>query len=105
MIDPIQPVGSGLPLTPVAVPRPAAPSSGPSFAEGLRQSLRAADPRMNEIQRFAARSLDTEVSSVRLLQSYDVLSGDEGLYEVQTAKGAFQIIRSRMGELTIYPAR
>ena len=109
MTDPIRPVGAPAPATPVSVPRPVAPS-GPSFADRLRQMARPeapvpADPRLAEIQRFAARSLGTEAWEARLLESYNALSADEALYEVQTSKGPFQVIRSRMGELSIYPAR
>ena len=111
MVDPIRPAGSAAPAAPVSIPRPGAPS-GPSFSERLRQTIRPegagpvpADPRLADIQRFAARALGTEAWEARLLESYDMLSADEALYEVQTSKGPFQIIRSRMGELSIYPAR
>ena len=107
MIDPVRPVGGA---ASVSVPKPATAPPGPSFSDRLRQSVRPeapvpADPRLAEIQRFAARNLGTEAWEARLLQSYDMLSADEALYEVQTSKGPFQVIRSRMGELSIYPAR
>ena len=109
MTDPIRSIGGASPVIPVS--RPVAPS-GPAFADRLRQTIRPqgagpvpADPRLAEIQRFAARSLGTEAWEARLLESYDMLSADEALYEVQTSKGPFQVIRSRMGELSIYPAR
>ena len=109
MVDPIRPAGSAAPVAPVSVPKPLT-SSGPAFADRLRQSLRpegpvSSDPRLAEIQRFTARSLDTEAWEVRILESYDALSADEARYEVQTSKGPFQVIRSRMGEMSIYPAR
>ena len=109
MVDSIRPAGGASPAVPASTPKPSAPS-GPAFADRLRQTLRPeaavpADPRLAEIQRFAARSLGTEAWEARLLESYDMLSADEALYEVQTSKGPFQVIRSRMGELSIYPAR
>ncbi len=111
MVDPIRPAGGLAPAVGVPASRTAAPS-GPAFSDRLRKTIRPeapgavpADPRLAEIQRYAARSLGTEAWEARLLETYDALSADEALYEVQTSKGPFQVIRSRMGELSIYPAR
>lgn len=90
---------------PVAAPRP---SAGPSFAERLQTALRnpaapvPADAKLGEVQHFAAETLGTEAWEARLVESYDMLSADEGLYEVQTSRGPYEVIRSRMGTLSIY---
>ena len=108
MIDPIRPAGPAIPVAPKRVQPPV---SGPSFAERLGAGLARdpaapapADPRLEQVQRFASESLGTEAWEARLLERYDALSADEGLYEVQTSQGPYQIIRSRMGTLSIYAA-
>ena len=58
-----------------------------------------------EIRRFASGALGTEAVKARLLELYDELSGDAARYEVETPKGACQVIRSRMGGLTVFPTR
>ena len=56
------------------------------------------------MQRLVSQSLGTEVWETRLLETYDMLSADEALYEVQTPKGAFQVMKSRSGACSVYPA-
>ena len=58
-----------------------------------------------EIQRFASGALGTEAVKARLLELYDELSADVARYEVETPKGSCQVIRSRMGGLTVFPTR
>ena len=63
-----------------------------------------ADPRLEKVQRFAAGSLGTEAWEAHLLESYDILSADEALYEVQTSKGSYQVIQNRAGGFTLFKA-
>ncbi len=60
------------------------------------------DPKLVQVQRFAAQALGTEAWEARLVEAYDALSADEALYEVQTSEGPCQVIRSRAGILSIY---
>ena len=111
MVHPIRPPGAVHPGA-----QPAAPGKpgkeAVAFTELLKGALPAAppeapaapDPRLEQAQRFAAEALGTEAWEARLLESYDMLSADEALFEVQTSKGAYQVIRSRMGGMSVYPA-
>lgn len=102
MVPPLHPVG---PVSPGGVGKPALPGSAPgAFAARLAEGLRPADPKLRDIQRLAAQSLGTEVWEARLLETYDMLSSDEALYEVQTPKGTFQVMKSRSGACSVYPA-
>ena len=65
----------------------------------------ASEPDLAEIRRFASGALGTEAVKARLLELYDELSGDAARYEVETPKGSCQVIRNRMGGLTVFPTR
>lgn len=111
MVQEIRPAGAPAPV-PASRPAPGPGESG--FPERLREAAlpvsaaapgaAPADPVLAQVQRFAAQVLGTEAWEARLLESYDMLSADEALYEVQTSKGPYQVIRSRMGGLTAFPA-
>lgn len=111
MVQPIRPagpIGPAAPPPPAGKPRPVH-SEGPAFSETLRGTLRPApssppsgSDRLAEIQRFASQALGAEAWEARLVETYDMLSADEGLYEVETPKGTYQVIRSRLGALSIY---
>ena len=106
MVRPIRPLGGvpGSPAKPKADPVPEGFRT--RLADGLSPARPEApvDPRLSQVRRFASRALGAEVSEPRLLESYDALSADEGLYEVRSEKGVHQVIRSRSGALSIYPA-
>lgn len=108
MTQPIGGIGetsspSSSPSRTVTAPRPGA------FADRLldgilAQDRKPEDPRLEQVRRAAARSLESEVTDVRLVERYDDLSADEGLYEILSAKGAYQVVRSRLGAVTLYPS-
>lgn len=98
MVQPIRPAGGMPPVQPLS---PARKPSGPSFAEGLQKAVAAADPKLERVRQFAAGAVGGEAGEVRLLESYDELSGDEALFEVQTSRGDCQVILSRTGALSM----
>lgn len=107
MVQPIRP-GSGVaPAAAFSRPPVAAPRGG-DFAGRLERQLgegtgpAPVDLGVLQVQRFAAETLGTEAWEARLVETYDALSADEALYEVQTSRGTFQVIRSRTGTLSIY---
>ena len=100
----VQPIRPGAAIQPSPLVRKPGPVSGPSFAEGLRKAVEASTPKTERVRRFAAESLRTEAGEVRLLESYDDLSADEALFEVQTQRGDCQIILSRSGTLSLVEA-
>ena len=106
MLHPIRPAGASVPASRPESPKVPSPGFARRLEEGVRDpsSPSAADPTLVQIQRFASQAIGTEAWEARLLESYDILSADEGLYEVQTSRGPYQVIRSRMGELSIFAA-
>ncbi len=109
MMQPIRPAGAPDPASRAVSGKPR-PAEGSAFAEQLQKDLKdpeapvAADPKLAQIQHFVAQALSTEAWEACLLETYDMLSADEGLYEVQTSQGPYQVIRSRMGTLSLYSA-
>lgn len=101
MVQPIRPAG-GLP--PVQPSSPVRKPSGPSFAESFRTASQAADAKLEKVRLFAAGATGGEAGDVRILESYDELSGDEALFEVQTSKGDCQVILNRAGGLSLVEA-
>lgn len=89
-------------------------------ARGARRGRRAAsqtapaavpgrappDPEQEKIDRakqaVADRQPSLTVLAGRLVRKYSLLERDEALYEVQTDKGFFEVIRSRDGSLTVF---
>jgi hypothetical protein len=107
MVQPIRPGAGVAPASAFSRHQAAAPKAG-DFAGRLAQQVgegtgpAPVDLKLMQVQRFAAQSLGTEAWEARLVETYDALSADEALYEVQTSRGAFQVIRSRAGSLSIY---
>ena len=107
MVQSIRPGAGVAPASTFSRHQASVPKAG-DFAGRLEQRLgegtgpAPVDPKLLQAQRFASQALGTEAWEARLVETYDALSADEALYEVQTSQGACQVIRSRAGILSIY---
>ena len=76
---------------------PSAHESSPLAASYTHWTLK-----LKEVSEAAAKALDVEVVSVRLIHVYEQTDRDAALFEIDSGRGKVQAILSRSGEYSFF---